>query len=105
MYLYVIGDILEMNRYFGIFIIIFGLFLSLNSCVPYEIKTTHIPFSIGDSTVYLVLHESAAPGLTYLNVHDDENTCIQAALYMIRQNGGRLLQTETLRYTEYHIYT
>ena len=84
---------MKMNKLrLGISIIILGLFLSLNSCVPYEIKTTHIPLSIGDSTVDLVLHESAAPGLTYLNVHDDENTCIQAALYMIRQNGGRLFE-------------
>jgi hypothetical protein len=77
----------------GISITILGLSLSLNSCVPgYEIITTHFPLSIGDSTVDLVLHESAAPGLTYLNVHDDENTCIKAALGIIKQHGGRVFE-------------
>jgi len=77
----------------GISIAIVGLFLSLSSCVTgYEIKTTQIPLSIGDSTVDLILHDSAAPGLTYLNIHDDENTCVRAALDTIKRYGGRVFE-------------
>lgn len=85
---------MKMNKlHLGISIAIFGLFLSLSSCVPgYEIKTTHIPLSIGDSTVDLVIHETAAPGLTYLNIHDDENTSVRAALCTIKRHGGRVFE-------------
>ena len=70
-----------------------GLCLGLSSCsTGYKIETTYIPLSIGDTTVNLVLHDTAAPGLTYLNIHDDENTCVKAALDIIRQHGGRVFE-------------
>ncbi len=58
----------------------------------YEISTNAIPMEIGETIVELVVHESAAPGLTYFNLHDNENTSVKAALDVIRQYGGRLYE-------------
>jgi len=81
------------KRRVGISIAILGLFISLTSCVSgYEINTTHIPLSIGDSTIDLVLHDTAVPGLTYLNIHDEENTSVRAALDTIKLSGGRVFE-------------
>lgn len=81
------------NIHLRISIAIFGLSFTLSSCAPgFELKTTHIPLPIGDSTIDLVLHESTAPGLTYLNLHDDENTSVRAALYVLKRYGGRVFE-------------
>lgn len=74
-------------------IVILGLSIILASCVQgHEITTTRIPLPIGDSTVDLVLHQTSLLGLTYLNLHDDENTSVRAALDVIRQHGGRVFE-------------
>jgi hypothetical protein len=74
-------------------IVILGLSITLASCEQgHEITATRIPLPIGDSTVDLVLHETSIPGLTYLNLHDDENTSVRAALDVIRRHGGRVLE-------------
>jgi len=85
---------LKMSKFrVSISIAILGLIICLTSCASgYEINTTHIPLSIGDSTVDLVLHDTAVPGLTYLNIHDDENTCVRAALNTIKWYGGRVFE-------------
>jgi hypothetical protein len=88
--------IVKMNKlHLVLFITFLGFILSLVSCVPgYEITTTHIPLPLGDSTVNLVLHEVATPGLTYLNLHDDENTSVRAALDGIKRHGGSVFELQ-----------
>ena len=76
---------------------LFALFLPilLAGCGPrYEVVTTRVPLALGDSTVTLVLHEAGAPGLTYLNLHDDENTSVEAALRVIGEWGGRVIELQ-----------
>lgn len=54
----------------------------------YDVTTERIPIPIGQSTVDLVVHRADERGLAYLNLHDDENTSVLAALARIRTDGG-----------------
>jgi hypothetical protein len=70
-----------------------GLALTLMACAPrYAITTTHTPLQLGDITVDVVVHEAASPGLTFFNLHDNENTCVLAGLDVIGEYGGRVIE-------------
>ena len=74
-------------------LIILGLLITLSACLPAKkISTTQIPLQLGESQVDLILHESSAEGLTYLNLHDNENTSVRAALGIIKQHGGQVFE-------------
>lgn len=49
---------------------------------------------IGSASVDLVLHETDASGLTFINVHDDEDTSVRAALEVIGRHGGRVFELQ-----------
>lgn len=51
-----------------------------------------VPFKLGDDTIHAIVHQKAPATLTMLNVHDDEDTSVEAGLTDIRQNGGRLIE-------------
>jgi hypothetical protein len=38
------------------------------------------------------VHEAASPGLTFFNLHDNENTCVLAGLDVIGEYGGRVIE-------------
>jgi hypothetical protein len=70
-----------------------GLAISLIGCEPrYAITTSQTSLKLGDGTVDVVLHEAASPGMTYFNLHDNENTCVLAALDVIGEYGGRVIE-------------
>lgn len=60
--------------------------------VEYNIRTLRIPIRLGQTTVYLLDRQADAPGITYLVLHDDEDTASDAALDVIRRQGGRVLE-------------
>jgi len=69
------------------------LAFSLTACEPrYAITTTHTLLQLGDSTIDVVLYEASSPGLTYLNLHDNENTSVLAGLDVIGEYGGRVFE-------------
>ncbi len=47
---------------------------------------------LGEERVWVHVHESPTPGLTFVNIHDDENTALEAAKLYIRDHGGRLVE-------------
>lgn len=51
-----------------------------------------VPFQIGHTTVHAQVYQRPAPGPTYLNVHDDENTSVTAGKKILPQSGGRLIE-------------
>ncbi|QXD15577.1 hypothetical protein GQ464_001135 [Rhodocaloribacter litoris] len=51
---------------------------------------------VGAGAVEVVVTESGRPGRTFLSLHDDENTAVEAARAVIRRHGGRLVE---LRHT------
>ena len=67
----------------------------LTGCGPkYEINETRTPIIIGDATVDVVVHATEAPGLTYINLHDNEDTAVEAARAVIGHYGGRIIELQ-----------
>ena len=51
-----------------------------------------VPLKLGDDTINAVVHQKPPVTLTMLNVHDDEDTSVEAGLTNIRQHGGRVIE-------------
>ncbi len=49
-------------------------------------------FVVGDTLVKLVEYESTAPGPLFFNMHDDENTSVEAAKEVLKKSGGKLYE-------------
>ncbi|MFC1746903.1 hypothetical protein ACFLZR_01045 [Candidatus Neomarinimicrobiota bacterium] len=47
---------------------------------------------LGEERIWIHIHEASEPGLTYVRIHDDENTAREAAQIFIRDHGGRLVE-------------
>jgi len=47
---------------------------------------------IGDREVRVMEHVCGDSGITIFNMHDDENTAVEASLEVIRRHGGRLVE-------------
>lgn len=58
----------------------------------FGIEEQRTPIQIGDFRVEIVAHETGVPGLTYVSLHDDENTAVAATLGTLRRRGGRLVE-------------
>lgn len=50
--------------------------------------------TLGADSVAVVTHAADRPGPTYINVHDDENTSVEAGLDVIRRRGGRVIELQ-----------
>lgn len=59
-----------------------------------DVRTDTVIIPIGDSEAHLIVHRSDKPGLTYLNLHDDENTAVEAAVALIRAHGGTVYELQ-----------
>ena len=51
-----------------------------------------ITFPLGDDQIHVVVHQRGAPWPTMVNIHDDENTSVEAGLANINRLGGRLIE-------------
>jgi hypothetical protein len=51
-----------------------------------------VPLKLGDGTINAVVHQKLPTTLTMVNVHDDEDTSVEAGLANIRQHGGRVIE-------------
>ncbi len=58
----------------------------------HALSEEHTEVRLGESPVVIVIHQSEAPGPTYISLHDDENTAVRAAQAMIHRQGGRLVE-------------
>lgn len=73
-----------------------SLLLFLTACTDriqpdMPLTEQRIPVTIGSATIDVVLHESQRPGLTFVNMHDNENTSVEAVLALLPEVGGRLI--------------
>lgn len=57
----------------------------------YPLRVSRQAVQLGATEVVIALHETGAPGLTFINMHDNENTAVEAARRTIRRHGGRLV--------------
>jgi hypothetical protein len=53
-----------------------------------------IPFRLGQSEIAFVVHATDRAHPTFLVLHDDENTAVDAGLETIRARGGRLVEVQ-----------
>ena len=58
--------------------------------LAHTIRTLHL----GDEKVWVHSYERAGSGLTFVNLHDNENTAAQAAKAFLREHGGRLVELQ-----------
>jgi len=56
---------------------------------PNQVKSEHL---VGETILATVSYQVSNPGLTLFNMHDDENTAVEAGIHFIRKYGGRLIQ-------------
>ncbi|MDF1563848.1 MAG: hypothetical protein P1V51_12440 [Deltaproteobacteria bacterium] len=61
---------------------------------PYAIEETRLPLALGDGTVDLVRFDAEAEGRTFLNLHDDEQTSVEAALDLLAREGGTVFELQ-----------
>ena len=74
--------------------LVVSLFSGCNAQPDVQLK--RFEYQLGNNTVVTVLHEVAGSDLLFFNMHDDENTAVEAGLQVIALRGGRLLE---LRHT------
>jgi len=56
---------------------------------PVQVRTE---YQIGETRLTTVAYQARHPGMTFFNMHDDENTAVEAGVQFIRKYGGRLIQ-------------
>lgn len=64
------------------------------SATPTESDIVRHRVAIGDDFVNVVDFHGGEPGLTFINIHENEETSIEAAREHVRLNGGRLIYLE-----------
>ncbi|MDB6112269.1 MAG: hypothetical protein JWR69_4019 [Pedosphaera sp.] len=57
-----------------------------------ESATMKVAFKLGDTTVHALLHQRMSARPTMVNVHDDENTSVEAGKASLEEYGGRLIE-------------
>jgi len=58
----------------------------------HRVTETRTPLQVGETAVDVVVYEAGDKGLTFVNLHDDENTSVEATLRVIRKRGGRVVE-------------
>jgi hypothetical protein len=59
---------------------------------PAKIQAMRMPFIIGDTNVHALVYQHGQPSPTFVNVHDDENTSVEAGKAVIDETSGRLIE-------------
>lgn len=59
---------------------------------PATIQAMRMPFMIGDTNVHVLVYQRGQPSPTFINVHDDENTSVEAGKAVIDETSGRLIE-------------
>jgi len=69
-----------------------SLFSACNAQPDVQLK--RFEYQLGNDNVATVLHEVSGSDLLFFNMHDDENTAVEAGLQVIALRGGRLLELQ-----------
>lgn len=70
------------------FALVFGLVISACGHTQEVVRT----FVIGNTSIDLIVHRSENPGPLYFNMHDDENTSVDATTEILQKYGGTLFE-------------
>lgn len=77
-------------RFFAILVNLF-IFTSGTCFMQSLSETTHTLY-LGEEKVWVDIYERSGAGITLLNLHDNENTAVEAGLAFIEKYGGRLIE-------------
>lgn len=75
---------------FGAIVLLMSL-VSRTSLAEPSLKAGPYPYLVGDSVVTISVEEYGS-GPTFISLHDNENTSVNAARAIIKQHGGRLIE-------------
>ncbi|TAF63318.1 MAG: hypothetical protein EAZ55_14095 [Cytophagales bacterium] len=93
-------------RSIGLFFLLCGFYAPIFVFAqPYQVSQKNIPYTLGNATVNIQVYESEKRnGIVYFNMHDNENTSVEAALAIIKQYGGTVvaLQHTGQRLIQFH---
>src|SRR5438105_1472115 len=64
--------------------------LALSQSAPSQVRS--VPLTLGETRLEALVHEKPGSGVVLVNVHDDENTSVEAALSVLEAQGGRLVE-------------
>lgn len=59
-----------------------------------EIYTEEKKFYLGEDSIAVLIHWKSNNGLTYFNMHDDENICVEEGLKTLEITGGKLVEVK-----------
>lgn len=59
---------------------------------PMPVHTESVSLTLGDTPVRAAVHTVEGGALRMVNVHDDENTSVEAGLEVLARHGGRLVE-------------
>jgi len=51
-----------------------------------------VSYQLGDSLVFFFIGQNNFKGITYFNLHDDENTAVQAGKHVVEKVGGKIIE-------------
>jgi hypothetical protein len=76
---------------------VLGVALAMSPCLARqdaEIKMVRRQLRLGETAVDVVVSERPGPKHLFCNLHDDENTSVEAGLVALRRSGGRLVELQ-----------
>jgi len=59
---------------------------------PAAIQIMRTRFVIGETNVHALVYQQGQPSPTFINVHDDENTSVEAGVVVIDETSGRVIE-------------
>lgn len=81
---------------FYLLLFVYILFISQIGVSAQEIAKTTLNLSLGETTIKVNLYEKAGARITFFAPHYNEQIALQATKEAILQNGGRLVEIESL---------
>ena len=77
----------------ALLLVVFGTFIARVPVAAAEpLRITNSDLRLGDSTVRIVTTETSSSGLTFLSLHENEQTSVTAARQIVGRHGGRLIE-------------
>ncbi|MFQ5603459.1 MAG: protein tyrosine phosphatase [bacterium] len=59
------------------------------------VSSKRIPIRLGETAIYVDIFEKRSSSRVYFNMHDDENTAVEAAKSVVKKFGGKLIELQS----------
>ena len=72
-------------------LLLFGFLLPISGCVRHALTTDAREHRLGETLIESVLYRARGSDLLLFNLHENEQTSVEAAIHLVRRRGGRVL--------------